>query len=166
MSDDLRYNYTAEEPGEGRSPVLPPGDYDFEVKEVFDFETSRAGNDMLPFELIIFGPDGTKGKVSEFFVFTASARWKIDGFLKSTKTHKPGERVNFNNLSWMQRARGRCTIGIETYTHKGKDGEKNVLTAYLYDKIEIVPPNRTAPAPAAAAPPAADADDSVDDIPF
>ena len=170
MSEDLRYNYTYEEPGEGRAPVLPPGDYDFEVKEVYDFEHSKAGNDMLPFDLTIFGPNGSKGKVSENFVFVASAKWKVDGFLKATGlAPKVGERVNFNNLGWMQRARGRCTIGIETYTHKDKDWEKNVLTAYLYDKTEIQGRevvNRPAAPPAKAdpGPPVDDVDE--DDIPF
>lgn len=171
MSEDLRYNYTYEEPGEGRAPVLPPGDYEFEVKEIFDFDTSKAGNDKLPVDFTLFGPNGQKGKAEEQFVFVASAKWKIDSFLKATgNAPKPGERVNFNNLGWMQRARGRCTVDIEKYTTKaGRDGEKNIIVAFLYDKTEIVgrevvvkqaaPPSRPDPGP-----PVDDIDE--DDIPF
>ena len=164
MSEDLRYNYYYEEPGEGRSPVLPKGDYEFEVKEIFEFKTSKAGNDMLPVDFNLFGPDGQKGKAEDNFVFTASAKWKIDGFLKATgNIPAAGSKVNFNNLGWMQRARGRCSVDIEKYTTKaGKDGEKNIIVAFLYDKTEIVGREvvvkQAAPAPAPA-PPADDADD-------
>ena len=162
MSDDLRYNYFYEEPGEGRSPVLPKGDYEFEVKEVFDWKDSKAGNDMLPVDFILFGPDGQKGKAEESFVFVASAKWKIDAFLKATgNIPKPGSKVNFNNVSWMQGARGRCTVDIEKYTTKaGKDGEKNIIVAFLYDKTEIVGREVVVKQ---AAPPPADEDDDDDD---
>lgn len=166
MSDEVpRAGYTYEEPNEFRN--LEPGEYPFEVGEIFDFETSKAGNDMLPLELIV-GNHGDTTKITEHLVFTKSAKWKIDAFLKSIHggTIKPGTKIDFDNLGWLQRRRGICTVEIEEYKKKnGNPGKRNVITGFVYPKSELEGRTYTTPTNTPPAPGSADEEEE-DDIPF
>lgn len=168
----LRDNYTYEEPTEGGFKLLPEGEYDFTVEEVFDWEESKKGNDMLPISILV-----ENTKQNDWLVFTESAKWRIDGFLKSIfgGTLPPGKKVDFNNPSWMQGRKGRVYLTTKKIPKKnGQPGEMievNEIKSYVYESSKIegrtvsTPPAARTPAPTPAPAPADDFQDD-DDIPF
>lgn len=171
MSDEsIRFGYEYEEPVEREFVLLEKGNYPFEVGEIYEFETSKKGNDMLPIELIV-GEPGNTTKITEHMVFTKSAKWKIDGFLKSIHggSIKPGTKIDFDNLGWLQRRRGVCSVDIEEYTRSkgakaGEKGQRNIITGFVYPKAELEGRTYSTP-PAAAGPPPA-GDEEEDNVPF
>jgi hypothetical protein len=170
VSDEsIRSGYEYEEPIERDFTVLEKGEYPFEVGEIFEFETSKKGNDMLPLELIV-GEAGNTTKITEHLVFTKSAKWKIDGFLKSIHggAIKPGTKIDFDNLGWLQRRRGVCSVDVEEYTRTkgtkaGDKAKRNIITGYVYPQSELEGRTYSAPAGAGSAPPE---EDEEDDVPF
>jgi hypothetical protein len=176
----LRDNYQYEEPTEGGFKVLPKGDYDFTVDEVFAWEESKKGNDMLPICIIVEGQ-----KMNDWLVFVDTVKFKIDAFLKSIFGGPPTVKVDFENTGWLLGRKGRVRLGIVEKPKKGSTtGEMvqfNEIEAYLYDssKIEgrtVVPAGggagggaaRPRPTSQPAAPSPAPAEDFEDDtdVPF
>lgn len=170
----LRDNYVYEEPTEGGFKVLPKGEYDFTVEEVFEWEESKKGNDMLPICILV---EGTKQ--NDWLTFTESAKWRIDSFLKSiyNGTLPVGKRMDFNNTSWMQGRSGRVELGVKKIPKKnGQPGETievNEILRYVYPKTALE--GRTVTTPAAdpasrprpgASPAPADDYQEEDDVPF
>lgn len=165
MSDDLRSNYVFEEPVQREFTVLEKGEYPFEVAEIFEFETSKKGNDMLPVELRV-GHPGETTKITEYLVFTKAAKWKIDGFLKSIHggVLEPGKKIDFDNLGWLQARRGTCEVDVETFTKKdGSEGKRNMITRFTYPTTTLE--GRTVTTPSS---PVGEDDPDLedDDIPF
>lgn len=159
----LRGNYTFDEPEEkGPVNVLPKGEYEFEVVDVYEWEESSKGNDMLPIKLKIDGGKHGAGQTYENLVFTDSAKWKIDQFLKSIfgGKMKPGRSVDFETAKdWMIGKRGRCRVRVSKV--KGKNYERNEVDAFLYEGTKIEGRTvKTSPAPDP------DPDDEDDDVPF
>ena len=163
----LRDSYTYEEPTAGGFKVLPEGEYDFIVKEVFDWQESKKGNDMLPIDIEV---EGTSQ--SDWLVFVDSAKWKIDSFLKSIYAGAlpPGKKIDFENTEWMLGRKGRVKLKIKTIPKKNSPGETmevNEIDSYLYDSTKIEGRAVTTPR-AAAAPASAPAQvfEEEDDVPF
>lgn len=153
-------SYVYQEPEERQFITLPKGEYDFKVVDVFELTQSKTGNDMIPIKLEIIAPDGTPVTVDEYLVFTDSARWKIDSFLKSIGPMPTDRPVNFTAgsfIAWIKKQTGRCKLGVEVIQGKTKEFEKNKVEAFLYDKA------KTTPAPKSTPPPV---EEDTDDIPF
>jgi hypothetical protein len=79
------------EMGGGSSAVLPKGDYKFEVVDL-KWKKSKAGNRMIEVKMCC-GEEPATANVWEYLVFSESAFWKFDQFLKSIGAH-PGEGVD------------------------------------------------------------------------
>jgi hypothetical protein len=166
----LRGSYQYEEPVEKQFTNLEPGEYPFVVSEVFAWEQSAKGNDMLPIKLQV-GRPGETVDLQIWLVFTESSKWKIDAFVKSIFKGPPpaGTRIDFDNPAWLQGRSGTCEVEIvEKQKRNGQPGEMvkfNDVKRFTYPSTELqgrsisTPPQRPAPAPAAGY-----VDD--DDIPF
>lgn len=106
------------------------GDYRLRVVEASE-DTSRAGNDMIKLKLRVVRDNGSDGPgLFDYLVFSESAFWKVDTFLKSCGKH-PGEGEEIaldpdDMIGWECMA----TLSVETY-----DGKKsNKVAAYLFDE--------------------------------
>ncbi|MFT4175965.1 MAG: hypothetical protein QM627_04860 [Luteolibacter sp.] len=161
----LRDSYTYEEPVEKSFTLLEPGEYPFVVAEVFAWETSGKGNDMLPLSLQIGHPEETVN-VNTWLVFTENAKWKIDTFVKSIFHGPPPKNIpSFVDPSWLQGRSGTCKVVIvDKPKRNGNPGEVmkfNEVKEFTYpDSQPSGSPVTTPPASA----PASNEDD--DDIPF
>lgn len=165
MAIDLTRDFTSEEPQEHEFSVFPKGEYDFTTIEINEFQVSKNGNDMLPLKLEFVDDNGNKSNVFENLVFTEKTLFKINQYLAALGVPK-GTRINWRDAEfykYLKSKKGRAVLGIETYKDKGgKDREKNVVVAYVYDgtsKRDDAPP-----AHKASPPPADEIDD--DSIPF
>jgi hypothetical protein len=160
----LRDNYTYEEPTAGGFRLLPEGEYDFTIEEVFDWEESKKGNDMLPISILV---EGTKQ--NDWLVFTETAKWRIDGFLKSIfgGALPPGKKVDFENTTWMQGRKGRVRLKVKKIPKKnglpGEMMEVNEIDAYVYESTKM--DGRSITTPKAAPAPVVEEDED-DSIPF
>ena len=164
MSIDLTRDFTSEEPEERSFSVFPKGEYPFTILEINAFETSRAGNQMLPLKLEFRDADGNTSNVFENLVFTEKALFKINQFLAAVGVPK-GTRINWHDgefLKYLKAKSGRALLGVEHYTDKGgKEREKNVVERFVYEgtsKRDDGPPAHK------ATPPVEEVED--DDIPF
>jgi len=161
----LRDNYVYEEPTAGGFRLLPEGEYDFTIEEVFDWEESKKGNDMLPISILV---EGTKQ--NDWLVFTESAKWRIDGFLKSIfgGALPAGKKVDFENTTWMQGRGGRVRLKVKKIPRKnGAPGEMmdvNEIDAYVYESTKME--GRSITTPKAAPAPVVEEVVEDDDIPF
>jgi hypothetical protein len=152
-------SYTYDEPKEPEYVLLPEGEHDFTITEVYAFENSKNGNEMLPVRLVIKSGNDNVG-VTDNLVFTEKAKFRIDQLLKSIgRNPAPGAAVDFNNPGWLRGMKGRCYIKHEHYN--GKDYNK--VAGYCFTPGKVEGKTVTGTAPATTLPPKPD--DS-DDIPF
>ncbi|MEZ0299998.1 MAG: hypothetical protein ACAI35_26385 [Candidatus Methylacidiphilales bacterium] len=134
-------SYTYEDPEDRQ--ILPAGDYDFAIAEVFAFETSSKGSEYLPIKLRI----KPEGMVYDNLLFTEKAKFRIDQLLKSIgRAPLPGTAVDFDDPTWLVGCRGRCRIKVEEYN--GKKGNK--VEAYVFTPGAVTGRKVTAAAPAPA----------------
>ena len=120
--------------------VLPAGEYPYKITEVYAISQSKAGNPMIPIEIEVTGPDGSKVKIEDRLVFTESALWKIDQFIQSAYPMvKPGDSIDFSipsKAQFFKNRTGMVKIAIEEYVHNGKEGKKNVVEAFIAGKVD------------------------------
>ena len=137
MAHDLTSDFTVEAPEERQFITFDDGDYSFTIGEIYSFEVSKKGNDMLPLDLLFTRKsDNETVKVREYLVFTEGAKYKINQFLASIKV-KIGTRINFRDdefLKYLKARTGVATLTTETFVKKdGGEGRKNVVAGYVYD---------------------------------
>lgn len=150
-------HYIYDEPDDRNYIVLPPGEYDFVIVEVYEFETTKSGNEYLPIKLQIQHEDVV---VYDNLVFSQKAKFRIDQLLKSIgKAPAPGSAVDFDDPSWLVGCKGRCRLRVEEYNGI----ERNKVDAYVFRPGQVSGRSVTAPKPAVAPPLAAEDDD---DTPF
>lgn len=114
--------------------LLPEGDYDFEV---VDFERARhAGSDKLPpcnkavVQLKIDAPEGTAFIKNNLFLHTQT-EGLLCAFFTAIGQRKKGERVTMN-WNAVKGSRGRCKLGIRTWTSKsGEEMQSNEVKRFL-----------------------------------
>ena len=173
MAHDFTTDFLSAEPEERDFIVLPDGEYPFTILEINAFETSRAGNDMLPLKLEFTGDGGATSSVFENLVFTEKAIFKINQFLASVSIPK-GTRINFRDpefIKYLKVKTGRALLTSEEYTAKsGKLVKKNVVASFVYEgsskRDEPVQKAAQSGPPAHRAAPPADDFQEDDDIPF
>jgi hypothetical protein len=152
MATDLTRDFVSEEPVERTFTVLDPGDYPFTIAEMYEFEVSKANNNMMRAELE-FHHDGETVKCTEFLTFTEGAKWKINQFLKALEVPL-GTRINWRDaefIKYLKARKGVASLGVEDYIKKDKTGGKrNVITGYIYEgtsKREAAPVAKHSPVP-------------------
>lgn len=123
-------SYTAGAP-QSQEFHVKPGEYKFRVVDATE-EKSKAGNDQIKLKLKILLPGGKEAhSVFDYLVFTPSAVWKVDAFLKATDQH-PGEGktvdVEAANCIGLE---GRFRLSEETYNGK----LQNKVESYLFDEF-------------------------------
>ena len=150
MSDYINNNMGAEigwddEIAEESSFVLlEPGQYDFVVSK---FERGRypGGAKMCACNKVDLSLDVGGTTIRDTLYMNKKAEWRLSQFLIGIGMKKPGVpcRVNWNAIVG---ARGRCEIGVRTWTkNNGDTGQANEVKSYLE------------PAPGQQMPPAAPA---------
>lgn len=72
------------QPGNG-GVILKPGDYPFVVVDAREKTSKTSGNAMIQLKLRV-----AEATILDYLVFTDSAAWKVDQFLRSIGCH-PGE---------------------------------------------------------------------------
>lgn len=168
---DYTTNFISADPEEIEFLVLPDGEYTFDILEINEFQTSRAGNEMLPMKLQFSDGGGGKSSVFENLVFTEKAIFKINQFLACIGVPK-GTRINFRDpdvIKYLRVKKGRAILTSEDYTAKsGRVVSKNVVASFVYDgssKREAAP-QKVSPAGPPAHRPAPVAEETEDEIPF
>lgn len=117
--------------GKPSAPQLhvEPGDYKLKVIEATD-EKSQASNPQIKLKLRVIREDGSDGPaLFDYLVFTSSAYWKIDAFLKACGQH-PGEGANVDVtpemvIGW------ECEATLKVDTYEGK--KNNKVATYLWE---------------------------------
>lgn len=126
----MAITYTAGNAVQRTFTVLPAGDYRFRVLDATE-KRSKNGNDMIELKLDVFADNGPQGVVYDNIVFTATAQWKCDQFLKACgMLLAEGEVVNIVANEWIG-FEGRVKLRVGK-TDKGND--RNEVVAYLWDE--------------------------------
>lgn len=126
--------------------LLPEGDYDFTVT---GFERARhPGSQKLPpcnkavLTIEIEAPEGTASLKHNLFLHQKT-EGMLCAFFTAIGQRKKGEKIQMN-WSKVIGSKGRCKIGVHTYTKKdGTEGKSNDIK-YFYE------PEETSAAPQAA----------------
>ena len=167
---DLTTDFLSAEPEEREFGLFSDGDYPFTILEINAFETSKAGNDMLPIKLQFKNSAGDTVDCYERLVFTDKAIFKINQFLASVSVPK-GTRINFRDdefIKYLKTKTGTATLGTEDATSKGgKSYKRNFIVAFLYggsSKRDEVPAHRATPPAHKPAP--VEEEEHLDRIPF
>ncbi|MDE2104453.1 MAG: hypothetical protein KGL39_44875 [Patescibacteria group bacterium] len=137
--------------------LFPPGDYDFEVYDASE-EESSAGNEMIKLTLHVFNSEGSRRTVFDYLVSAPNSAFKIRHFAEATRTVSQYERGALMASELVQRT-GRCKLRIKKGT--GNYQDQNAVADYIK-------PNGDAPAPTSARSRSTDKTSSIDDdvIPF
>lgn len=156
-------NYRYSEPVEKEFVCLPKGEYPFRVIAIYDEESSRNGNPMIPIDIEVGDRETGTAKLKDWLVFTEATEWRVNSFLKSLCPGGIASAIDFTSgdfKKWLMTREGRCTVKVEMATAKqsGKQYERNDLDRYVYES------SKTAKA---SAPPAAEEKEAAeDDAPF
>lgn len=137
--------------------LLPPGDYDFEVKSAEERQ-SKAGNDMLVLELKIFTDAGRVAFVTDYLL--ESNPRKLRGACEAVgllDAYQAGEIMSDDFAGRAGRVRLKKEEG------KGDFGPKNSVGSYLKPAADTAP---TAPRAARAPAPPKGHPALDDEIPF
>ena len=109
----------------GVQEVAPEGDYDFNVDDAAEKESSK-GNPMIELQILI-NYKGDQIRIFDNLVFTQNASWKIYQFRVSTGEKLiEGQKVNFEAEDCIDR-KGRCHVCVDTYEGR----TRNKVAAYL-----------------------------------
>jgi hypothetical protein len=161
----MKFNPISEEEAEAQSSDLwPAGEYDFEVREATEKESS-AGNDMTELELWIYDKHGSRRLVFDYLVATEKSAWKLRHFAASCGL-LPQYQKGVLMANEMVGRTGKCEIGI-----RKQEGyaDKNTVRSYLKAAAtgeqaqERVPGSSRIKSPGRVKAPAGDIED---DIPF
>jgi hypothetical protein len=161
-------SYTFDEPEDRKFVVFPKGEYAWRILEINELTQSSSGNPMLPIKFEFTNGDDTT-TVYENFVFTESAKFKIDQFMKCCSGQMaPGRKINFTDpevIKWLKARTGRAKLTVEPV--KGKDYTRNAIEAFVYETTKVSGPSVSTP-PAKQQPPSVPAEEEMsdDDIPF
>lgn len=108
-------------------PLLPKGEYDFEVISSKE-KTSKAGNPMFEINLKVFGPDGQHQRLFDYLLLDDSGQWKLRHFCEATGMLDRYESGDLDEGE-LEGQVGRVKIKIQP----AKDGypEKNAVEDYI-----------------------------------
>lgn len=109
LSPELENELMSE--GKKEYPLLPEGDYPFQVIEAVD-ATSKAGNPMINMTLSVWDNDGKPSKVWDRLVFTEKALFRVRNFCKATGLDKNWEARKVNRED-VEDTHGKVHIKIE-----------------------------------------------------
>lgn len=112
--------------------VLPEGEYDFEV---VGFERQRyspsAGSKVPPCPMAVIKLRMDGATVEERLYLHSTFEWKLCQFFWCIGQRKKGERL-IPNWRAVIGARGRCRLGVRTWTDRGGNERKvNQVLEYL-----------------------------------
>lgn len=121
----------ADAEGQGGSPLLEAGEYDYTVT---GYERKQyAGGPKIPpcpeLDITVY-VDGAQ--ITERLFLTKSMQWKLAQFMVSCGLKKHGEeaRVDFSRLVG---ATGRCEVGVHSWTgNDGAERKSNQIKRWLY----------------------------------
>lgn len=112
--------------------LLDEGEYDYVITKVE--RTRYGGSSNLPacnevdVTCKISGRQGETTVTTRFFL-VRKLEWKLSQFFISLALKKPGEDFVMNwNITGK---RGRCKVGIRTYTKDGEERKANEITEFL-----------------------------------
>lgn len=114
--------------------LLDPGDYDFKVldfKEGYTDKGIRKG--IIDFEV---SNGDQKTTVTEHFVLTKKAAWKIAELLRSVGLKKHGENVKASLMKRTPGLKGRCEIFIDEFVGKKGNTVKVNHIGRFYDPTD------------------------------
>lgn len=155
----MRFTPLSEQEAEAQSANLwPDGEYDFEVRDATEKESSQ-GNEMTELEVWIYDQSGGRRLVFDYLVATEKSAWKIRRFAASCGLLPQYDRGTLMANEMVGRT-GKCLVR----TRPAKDGyqAKNIIQDYL--KAASMARSASSPAsPSRAKAPAGDIDD---EIPF
>lgn len=134
----------------------PNGTYDFEVMEADD-ATSKAGNDMIVLDLMVYDSHGNNRKVRDWLVETVAA--KLKDACRAVGLHAAYDGGNIAARDFVGRS-GKLKLG--TQTQEGFD-PRNKVTGYIPTAAAVEAKRAVASTQARKAAMAGDLDD---EIPF
>jgi hypothetical protein len=124
----MKFTPLSEQEAESQSSGLwPDGQYDFEVREATEKESS-TGNEMTELEVWIYNPSGDRRLVFDYLVVTEKSAWKIRSFAASCGLLPQYERGTLIANEMVGRT-GRCIL----MTRPANDGypAKNTIKSYV-----------------------------------
>lgn len=107
----MRITPISEEEADAQSSnLLPPGTYDYEIRDASE-ETSAAGNEMIRVEVFIFSQDGSRRLVWDYLVGSEKAAWKVRRFASSCGLLEQYEKGMLIAPEIVGRT-GKCVVAI------------------------------------------------------
>lgn len=122
-----------------RFGAWPRGTYDFEVTAAQD-ATSKAGNEMIVLDLLVFNAGGQSRKMKDWLVETVPV--KLKHACEAVGLHSAYEVGNVDSQDFVGRA-GKLTLAIER--REGFD-ERNKVSGYVpLSEVQTTPRRPAAP---------------------
>lgn len=120
---------------EARYPLIPDGEYDFEVVEAAE-AVSKAGNEMTKLTLKVWYDDGKTARVWDYLVAGPKSTWKIKQFCEAVGL---GDRYNTGEIQAIDFEGRQGRVKIATQEASGNYPAKNVVGEYVDNGEPVMP---------------------------